>query len=127
MAKLVEAYAKDPESANSKFVGKDVILIGKIKIEAPPRGVRGQETTIFFETEGQSKLLVRCYPHDLDDLASLKSGKEYRVLGKIDKYIPGRPIPLKDAFFTEDSSKTASGTGNKQAAAGRTQSMGRQR
>src|SRR5262249_4917233 len=80
----------------------------KIRIEGYRRAARGSDVKVYFDIDGQNKLTVQCFAHDPEDLGLLQSGKEYKVLGKIDKFIPGRPIPLRDSFFVDQGVSNSS-------------------
>src|SRR4029079_5413488 len=81
----------------------------KLRIEGGRRTGLGFDPKVYFDIDGSPKLTVQCFPCDGDDVSQLQPGKEYNVMGKIDKFIPGRPIPLRESFFVDQGAGAPSG------------------
>lgn len=102
---FVEKYSADKDAADAKFAEKVVVISGTIALEQDPG--KKNPPRVFFSAAGEKK--VEILFHDLDIVAELKEGANYRISGRVTKAKPGSPITLKQANLLQGKAVAAGG------------------
>ncbi|HEX3146927.1 MAG TPA: tetratricopeptide repeat protein [Gemmataceae bacterium] len=96
---FVGEYAKDANAADEKFADQLVCVKGKLSLVRDKRlKIRDTAPQVFFNVPGQKDdLKVECLFDDPDTIAALTEEQEYTIVGKVEKFKPGKGIKLKSA------------------------------
>jgi tetratricopeptide (TPR) repeat protein len=109
---FVGEYAKDAAAADEKFADHTLCIRGKLTVVTDKHlKVRNTPPRVFFDVPGgKEDLRIECLFDDIDVVSGLKLDTEYWVVGKVQKYRPGKGITLKEAtFLPTGSGKVAAG------------------
>ena len=96
---LVAEYAKDSIAADDKYADQMMSIRGKVIVVADKKlRVRNTTPRVYFDVPGQKEdLRIECVFEDPDLVLGLKGDVEYTIVGKVDRFKPGKGIVVKNA------------------------------
>lgn len=95
---FVAEYAKDAARADDKFSDQVIAIRGKLKVVVDKKmRVRQSAPHVFIDVPApKDDLKIECQFQNPDDIDGIKEETVYLVIGKVDRYRPGKGITLKN-------------------------------
>jgi tetratricopeptide (TPR) repeat protein len=94
-------YAKDPGKADDKFADQTLCLRGKLTVVADKKTtIRSIAPRVYFDIPNQKEdLKIECQFEDPEIAENIKPDVEYAIVGKVDRFKPGKGIVVRKANF----------------------------
>jgi tetratricopeptide (TPR) repeat protein len=110
---IVGEYANDAARADDKFADQLIAVRGKLKVvEDKKTRVRIVTPRVFFDVPSpKGDFKIECVFEDAETIDAIKEDSEYLVVGRVDRYKPGKGIALKNANLLSAGKSSAARPG----------------